>query len=256
MATFIGRMLGLRPSYLIRLDDACETQDAEKWKAVERVLDRFGIKPIVAVIPKNEDPTLQLGKRNELFWSDVKEWQAKGWCIALHGHTHRYHPVDRRQLILPFYDRSEFAGRTLEDQAESLRAAYRIFLDNGIKPAVWVAPGHSFDSVTLAALKRATDITVVSDGIACRPFSEDGFTFVPQQLWWPKPKLSGTWTICLHPNTMNSSEIERLEAALEKGDFGRRFITLEQALQQVRRKGVCSALYARLFWFRWNLSHH
>lgn len=251
----IAGTLGFASSYLIRLDDACDTHDAGKWHAIERILDRFDIKPIVAVIPKNEDASLHLGERNESFWDEVQRWHGKGWSIALHGYTHRYHAVDRRKLVLPFYDRSEFAGLRLEDQCERLKAAYDVFAKHGIRPKVWVAPSHSFDSATLEALKHVTDISIVSDGIAFYPFAEADLTFIPQQLWWPKPKPFGVWTICLHPNSMCEAQIELLEEVLEKKDFWRDFITLDQAVSQIRSRGFGSALYARLFWLRWNFSH-
>ena len=38
--------------YLIRLDDACDTSNLSKWAEIERILDNFSVKPIVAVIPK------------------------------------------------------------------------------------------------------------------------------------------------------------------------------------------------------------
>jgi len=255
IVNWIGGALGFSPSYLIRLDDACDTHDAAKWNAIEGILNRFDIKPIVAVIPKNEDPSLHLDEKNDLFWDVVKRWQSTGWSIALHGYTHLYHEVDRRMLVLPFYDRSEFAGLNLEDQCERLKVAYAVFSEHGIKPTVWIAPGHSFDTVTLAALKLSTDIRIVSDGIACHPFAEGGLTFIPQQLWWPKAKLFGIWTVCLHPNTMSTDQIESLERVLEKNDFWRKFITLDRALLSVRSKGIVSALYARLFWLRWNFSN-
>lgn len=247
-------MLKLKPSYLIRLDDACETQNNCKWNAIERVLDSLDIKPIVAVIPCNEDPTLRQRKIDENFWLRVKQWQVKGWTIALHGYRHLYHEVKRKDLVLPFHGRSEFAGLDLKTQTELLVKAYAEFARHGVVPNVWIAPGHAFDSNTLEALKRATPIRLVSDGIACHPFIEDGLTFIPQQLWWPKWRPFGIWTICLHPETMTEADIGSLEATLSQDRFRDRLIAMDEALKDVRRKGVGTEIYARLFWLRWNLS--
>lgn len=42
--------------YLIRLDDACPTMDSVKWKKMLSILDRYEVKPMVGIIPHNEDP--------------------------------------------------------------------------------------------------------------------------------------------------------------------------------------------------------
>jgi len=41
--------------YLIRLDDASATMNRHKWQLIEGVLDQHAIKPIVAVVPDNQD---------------------------------------------------------------------------------------------------------------------------------------------------------------------------------------------------------
>ena len=45
--------------YLIRLDDANQFFDEEKWLRLENIFDDLDIKPIVAVIPKNKDAKLK-----------------------------------------------------------------------------------------------------------------------------------------------------------------------------------------------------
>ena len=39
--------------YLIRLDDACPTMDAGRWLKMEMLLDQYGIRPMVGIIPAN-----------------------------------------------------------------------------------------------------------------------------------------------------------------------------------------------------------
>jgi predicted deacetylase len=242
--------------YIIRLDDACENQNNENWDAIESVLDRFGIKPIVAVIPCNEDPSFLGRKKDENFWMRVKGWRNKDWTIALHGYRHLYHKVRRKDLILPFHGRSEFAGLNFNTQSDMLAKAYAVFSSHGIFPDVWVAPSHSFDVKTLRALKSSTPIRIVSDGIAFHPFVENGLTFIPQQLWWPKYRPFGVWTICLHPETMTTKDIENFEAALLKNQLCERVISLPQALGYLRPKALGTTIYEWVFWFRWNLSRH
>ena len=47
------------PKYLIRLDDACQQANWPNWHRIENILNLYGIKPIVAVIPDNKDPNLK-----------------------------------------------------------------------------------------------------------------------------------------------------------------------------------------------------
>lgn len=64
--------------YLIRLDDASEYMDVEKWNKLEVLLDKYDIKPIVGIIPINQDAYL-LGKykKNYNFWDKVHIWNSK-----------------------------------------------------------------------------------------------------------------------------------------------------------------------------------
>lgn len=220
--------------YLVRLDDACETMDRERWAAVERLLDGLGIRPIVAVVPDNRDPDLMRGPADPAFWDRVRQWQARGWTIAMHGLHHVCHPIDRRQLVVPFHDRSEFAGLGDAAQTELLARSWALFARQGVCPTVWVAPGHAFDRGTVRALKEATPIRVISDGLSMDQFSEAGFTWLPQQLWKPERRRRGLWTICLHPNSMDEAALAALASALSQPFFRERVCSvadLEFALQ-------------------------
>ena len=43
--------------YIIRLDDACQTMNQARWDAILKILDKYNIKAIIAVIPNNKDKT-------------------------------------------------------------------------------------------------------------------------------------------------------------------------------------------------------
>ena len=154
--------------YILRLDDACPTMDRKKWQRVEDICNRFGIKPIVAVIPNNKDIKQQKDKYDDNFWDKVKSWQNKGWHIALHGYDHVY--ISNDSGLVRFNNNSEFAGLSYEEQAKKIRAGWEIFQKKGIKANIWVAPSHTFDKNTLKALKENTTIEIISDGIALFPF--------------------------------------------------------------------------------------
>lgn len=63
--------------YLIRLDDACPVMDAKKWQRMEDLLDTYGVKPMVGVIPANKDPKQQKDDVDCEFWNKVKRWEMK-----------------------------------------------------------------------------------------------------------------------------------------------------------------------------------
>jgi predicted deacetylase len=235
--------------YLIRLDDACDTMDRHRWSLVEQVLDKHGVKPIVAVIPDNHDRSLMFESRDEAFWDKVRGWAQKDWSVAMHGYTHVMHPTQSK-LVLPFYKRSEFAGLELEAQAEKVRAAWARFLAQGVEPKIWVAPAHCFDLLTLQALRRETAIRVVSDGIAWDTYYEHDFHWIPQQLWGLAERKSGLWTVCLHPNTMNDDAIGALDTALG-GKFSGRLTCFSEVQLRKRKKSGLGRLYNTYFWWRW-----
>jgi len=238
------------PRYLIRMDDACDTMDHGKWAAVERVLDRHAVKPIVAVVPENHDPALAVGERDERFWDRVRSWADKGWIVGMHGCTHLMHAT-ATPLLVPFYQRSEFAGLTLDEQRVRIRTAWSVFLAHGVTPRVWVAPAHSFDVLTLEALRSETSIRIVSDGIALNTYSEHGFQWIPQQLFGSfAVRPPGLWTLCLHPNTMSEGDIAALDKALS-GGFGERMTRFDAVRLSQRPKGPIGRIYHRYFWWRW-----
>jgi hypothetical protein len=236
-------------SYLIRLDDACAEMNGERWRRVEELLDEFEIRPIVAVVPDNQDSELNRQAADPAFWDRVRRWQSKGWAIAMHGHTHVMHATNER-LLVPYYKRSEFAGLSLEQQKEKIRAAWRIFLSQGIEPQIWVAPAHSFDRLTLVALREETSIRVVSDGIAWDTFYAYGFHWIPQQLWKLVSRRSGLWTVCLHPNQIDGQAAEELRSHIG-GEFRRRIISLNDVALTTRGKSLLGRIYDFVFWFRW-----
>lgn len=239
--------------YLFRVDDACPSMHSERWDACERIFDRFGIKPIVAVVPDNRDPNLECRKRDPLFWNRVRAWQQKGWTIAMHGYQHQFHYVDRRKLILPFYDRSEFAGLSFLEQSEKIRAAWQIFAREQVKPTVWIAPAHCFDQTTLQAIERETPIRIISDGIARNQYYEDGFYWLPQQLWSFKEKTYGLWTICLHPNNMNYDQIQALEALLSSLAIRQAVLSVNEVRLENRSRDFYEKLYGFCYWQRGKL---
>lgn len=203
----------MSPRFVIRLDDVCP---GLKWSAMERaqrVFEANGIKPLLGVVPDNRDPQLDVSPPRGDFWPWLRERAKAGWTIAQHGYQHVYGTKDAG--CLKINRRSEFAGLPYDEQREKLRLGRELLGAQGLPTDVFMAPAHSFDALTLKALKEL-GFTTVTDGFGLYPFERDGLTFVPQLFATPRHFGFGVYTVCLHLNEMS----DRSLAALE--DFCRR----------------------------------
>jgi len=196
--------------YFIRLDDLCHTSNLQKWQRFFDVFNRFGVKPIIAVIPANKDAKLlDCGSYNPHFWSLVRKLQANGYIIGLHGYDHVY--VSSDAGLLQTNKRAEFAGMPIAVQGQKLAAAAKIFNNEGITTQVFVAPAHSLDRQTLAALRQVTSIRTISDGLLPFPYRRFGFNWLPVQLAETTVKKKGTWTFNYHPETCTDEMFQQME---------------------------------------------
>src|SRR5262249_14642035 len=167
--------------YLIRFDDICPTMNWPIWERVEESLLDARIKPILAVIPDNQDLKLRVAQPNLEFWNKVRAWQTRGWTIGLHGYQHLAHTCDGGVLKINKW--GEFSGLAYDVQRSKLQRALAIFDSEGVRPELWIAPGHSFDAITLRALEEI-GIHFLSDGFSLYPYRDSsGMFWVPQQLW-------------------------------------------------------------------------
>lgn len=197
----------------MRLDDACEKRNIALWDKVEELLDKYSVKPLVGIIPHCEDPMMDIYEFDVDFWNRVGTWIQKGWIMALHGYNHVFCSDDGG--INPVNKRSEFAGLTLEEQIEKIRNGVGIFHEHGLSPKVFFAPAHTFDLNTLKALEKVSDIRIISDTAANKPYNRYGFTFIPQQSGHVRKLPFDTITFCYHPNTMKDEDFRKLEEFLK-----------------------------------------
>jgi predicted deacetylase len=216
-----------RAQYLLRIDDLCPTVHYRRWQRLAGMIREFGIRPILAVVPDNQDPELWNSKSEPTFWEQMREMQAAGAAIAIHGYRHQC--VHRGKSILKFHDRTEFAGRPVEEQREMLRVGVELLRAEGLNPRLWVAPRHGFDWNTLTAL-REEGIGYLSDGLARRPFRRGGVVWIPQQLWEPVKRGKGLWTICLHPNSTTRSVAQDLRTFLDR--HAAQFTSFDRVLKE------------------------
>ena len=220
--------------YIIRLDDACPTMNHEKWNRMEQILDRYGICPIVGVIPENRDPDFSWESDLD-FWDRVKMWQRKGWTIALHGlhHTLQEHEPGRGYYQKSHSVHTEFAGVPLDAQRKMLVKGIQVLRAHDIIPTCFFAPAHTYDTNTVQALKEFQEIRFVSDGYALQAFQRDGMIFLPSICDGPFAMPFGLYTYVFHPSVMKEENFIRLEKFLKKnhGDV----IDTATALKYVRK---------------------
>lgn len=207
-------MNGMNKHFVFRLDDASEKMDISQWQKMEDLVDRYGIKPLVGVIPHCEDPMMDKYPIDTEFWAKVEKWQQKGWVIALHGYNHVCTTKDGG--INPVNKRSEFAGVSYELQLKKIKEGVEVFRRHGIEPRVFFAPSHTFDNETVKALKEASQIRIISDTWAWNSYCKDGITYIPQQSGQVRNVPFKLSTFCYHPNTMKHEDFIKLESFLNE----------------------------------------
>lgn len=237
----------MKIKYLIRLDDACPFMDRAAWQKMEDLLDKYGVKPMVGIIPANADPATMKDKEYIEFWEKAHRWEAKGWSIALHGYDHVCVSYGGMKGVNPMWRRSEFAGLPLEQQKDKIRKGYTILREHGFTPKYFFAPSHTFDENTLEALRQETDIRIVSDTIGRYPYRRDDFVFIPQiSGHCVKMPISGIYTFCFHPNTMNNGNFIALESFL--GSYSDHFTYFESInVATVKEKALMDKFISSVF---------
>jgi predicted deacetylase len=215
-----------KAQYLLRFDDLCPTMDRARWQRFRRLIERYQVQPILAVVPDNCDPELDRDPYNPGFWEEMRALEAAGAAIGLHGYRHLCTASGRS--LIPGHDQTEFAGASLKLQREWIEAGLRMLRGRGLRPLIFVAPRHGLDLVTVRVL-REEGIGLISDGFAERPYRNHGVVWIPQQIWAPAEKSSGLWTVCLHSNTASDEEFVALETFLAR--FSSQFTSVDRALR-------------------------
>lgn len=189
----------MRPApaqYLLRVDDLCPMVSRERWQLFRELIEEFRLQPILAVVPDNRDPALQVSAADPPFWDQMRALEYGGSMIGLHGYRHLCHSRGRSRLGLDSV--SEFAGVPAETQRKWIGEGLNLLRSHQLNPRIFVAPRHGFDANTLSAL-RSEGIPLLCDGFARRPFLCGEVTWIPQRLWAAEEKVNGVWTICMHP---------------------------------------------------------
>lgn len=210
-----------------RLDDITPDMDWDRFYRVKAIFDKYKVKPLIGVVPDNQDETLRCGEYHEDFWEYIVSLEKCGWMIAQHGCHHIYET--RHSGLLSLKKASEFAGLPYDRQYEKLQYGREILQKHGLNVTIFMAPGHTYDKNTLKALKKL-GFAYVSDGYADVPYYAKGLLFIPSRS--STPRLSGIIdTICLHSNEMNENDYRELENFLEQ--YSSHVISFTEALGQL-----------------------
>jgi peptidoglycan/xylan/chitin deacetylase (PgdA/CDA1 family) len=186
------------------------------WSKIEASLTERKLRPILAVVPDNQDPVLQVEPAVPDFWERVRAWQTRGWTIALHGYQHRY--VGRHPGIVTVTKKTEFAGLPAAEQESKLQRGLEIFERHGVKSRLWIAPSNSFDRVTVSLLPKL-GISMICDGYFRSPhLCQRNMFWIPQQLFCFRPAPAGVWTVCYHHNQWLPADLSKFQQDLD--DYG------------------------------------
>lgn len=225
----------------VRLDDITPDMDWQRFLKFKALLDKYQVKPLIGVVPDNRDENLK-GTNNgapEDFYAYIKELEADGWCIAMHGVWHIYSA--KKGGLFPLNNFSEFAGISYEKQKEMLTYGKQLLADKGIKTDIFMAPAHSYDNNTLKAL-RETGFLRLTDGFGDRPYKWKGLIFYPISFKLSKTLRKGSFhteekfsTLVVHTGTVKEDELPRYEGYLKTQ--GVEWISYKEYLEQkpVRR---------------------
>lgn len=71
---------------LFRLDDIAPGLSSANLARLEKIFDQYNIKPLMGVVPQNQDDNLIVQKQEEeTFWQEIKRLTGKGWAVSMHN---------------------------------------------------------------------------------------------------------------------------------------------------------------------------
>jgi len=215
---------------LIRLDDIAENMNWGLMKKSELLFEKYGIKPVLGVIPNNKDNKLLSYPKKNDFWNQVRIWRDKGWEIAMHGSTHVYDKICENKDYFGYSGESEFCGHSLETQTSKIKIGLKKFNDEKIEIRSFFAPNHTYDNNTFVALKNS-GINEIIDGYGLMPYTEKGLKFIPQLFYKIFMLPFGIQTTQIHLNYWNQKDFDIFEKFIIKNS--NKIISYDQALEKI-----------------------
>lgn len=216
----------LKRNFVLRLDDIAPNMNWEMMDRVKILFNKYNIKPVIGVIPKNEDKELKsYPKCNFNFWDEIKNLQNQGWEIAMHGYEHVY-DKDCKNDYLGHGGDTEFANHPYEVQLNKISLGLKIFNEKNIDIKIFFAPNHTFDFNTIKACKNS-GITSIVDGYGISPYHEEDVIFFPQLFYKLVALPFGFQTLQIHLNYYSERDFLKLKRFIEKNS--KKIITISQA---------------------------
>ena len=127
MFNSIKKIVNKYTGLLIRMDDISENMNWKLMDKCEILFDQYKIKPLLGVIPNNEDQELLRYPKNPQFWDRVSSWSEKGWEITMHGCNHVYTQKSDKRDIFNYGGNSEFYGLEYEKQLKKIKTGLEKF---------------------------------------------------------------------------------------------------------------------------------
>lgn len=200
---------------LIRIDDIAENMNWDLMLKCEEFFIKHNIKPLLGVIPNNEDIELKKFKKKENFWDQIRLWQRKNWEIAMHGFNHVYDTQTHKKDFFGYGGASEFFGHSFERQNEKIKKGLKIFNREGINVRTFFAPNHTYDLNTFKALKT-NGIYNIIDGYGLLPYKQFEMNFIPQLFYKEVMLPIGIQSTQVHLNYMDEMKFRNFEFFLKK----------------------------------------
>ncbi|MDB4424338.1 DUF2334 domain-containing protein [Akkermansiaceae bacterium] len=199
-----------------RVDDVSHFMCEENFEKIEKLFKEYDIKPLIGVIPRNEDQKLmKFGRVGFDFWEKIRHLEEIGWTVAMHGMNHVYETYEPG--ILKYPKKSEFSGLSSRRQEAKLKEGLDIMKSEGLDPKIFMAPSHSFDNTTIELIEKM-QFKYITDGLYFQNFCLKGsqIKFIPQVSSKIVSRAFVVQTVCLHPNLWDQSEFYRLEEEIIK----------------------------------------
>ncbi len=223
---------------LIRFDDISENMNWDLMDKCEKLFDDYNIKPLVGVIPNNQDKELLKHPIRKDFWNILKVWQSKGWEISMHGYTHVYDKETFKKDFFEYGGKSEFFGHTYSEQKIRIENGINILKKNGLNIRSFFAPNHTYDNNTFEALK-SSGISIVIDGYGLFPFDKNQIKFVPQLFYKVFLLPYGIQSTQIHLNYWKENNYKDFEKFIKKNY--KKIMTFDEVLKRCNNSKFAQA---------------
>ena len=230
MINSIKNILNQYTGLLIRIDDVAENMNWSLMNNCEILFDRYNIKPLLGVIPCNEDAELYAYEKNNNFWDKVREWQNKGWEISMHGFSHVYDKDTNKEDYFNYGGRSEFFGHDYHMQFSKIKKGLEKFKEEKINIRSFFAPNHTYDENTFLALKNS-GVKHVIDGYGLIPYTEKNLNFIPQLFYKEIMLPFGIQSTQIHLNYWNELNYKNFENFILKNN--NKIINFEKCIKKI-----------------------